>query len=84
MKSFSSWKMGQKSIIYYIFQTAHKFMKHNLVYKQLINVWNSTWSTNSSYKFMKYNFYKILQERDTNKMYEILRQTEFFYEIHLS
>ena len=65
-------------------QTAHKFMKHNLVYKQLINVWNSTWSTNSSYKFMKYNFYKILQERDTNKIYEILRQTEFFYEIHLS
>ena len=59
-------------------------MKHNLVYKQLINVWNSTWSTNSSYKFMKYNFYKILQERDTNKIYEILRQTEFFYEIHLS
>ena len=59
-------------------------MKHNLVYKQLINVWNSTWSTNSSYKFMKYNFYKILQERDTNKIYEVSRQTEFFYEIHLS
>ena len=33
---------------------------------------------------MKYNFYKILQERDTNKIYEVLRQTECFYEIHLS
>ena len=67
---------------------AHKFMKYNLVRKQLINSWHQTWSTNSSkiykiqlglqkaHKFMKYNWYKILQKKKGQE-----RDTTIIYEI---